>query len=51
LTIARVWVPELTREVEVKEDVSGITVTLAEMVDVGAAEDVDWAAAKRRREA
>lgn len=41
----------MAREVEVKEEVSGITVTLAEMVDVGAAEVVDWADAESMREA
>jgi hypothetical protein len=51
LTIARVWEPEVAREVEVKEEVTGMTVTLAEIVDEGAAEVVDWAEAERMREA
>ena len=51
LTIARVWVPELAIEVEVKEDVPLITVTLAESVGVEAAGEVDWAAVGRMRDA
>jgi hypothetical protein len=50
-TIARVREPELAIEVEVKEVVSGITVTLAESVGVDAAGEVDWAAVERMRDA
>jgi hypothetical protein len=39
----------LLREVEVTEDVSRMTVTLAEMVELEAA--VDWAEAESMREA
>jgi hypothetical protein len=38
VTRGRIWVPELAMEVLVNEDVSLITVTFAEMVDVGVAE-------------
>ena len=48
LTIASVWVPKLLREVDVKEDVPLITVTLSEGVGV---EEVVWAAVERMREA
>ena len=48
MTIARVWVPELATEVEVKEDVPLITVTLSEAMGV---EVVVWAAVERMREA
>jgi hypothetical protein len=51
LTIARVWVPELVTEVEVKEVVSLITVTLSEAVGVEEVEEVVWAAVERMREA
>jgi hypothetical protein len=51
LTIASVWVPELVIEVAVMEVVPLITVTLAETADVGSAEEVDWAAVERIREA
>ena len=51
LTIARVWEPELAIEVDVKEDVPLITVTLAETVGVDAAGEVDWAAVERMRDA
>jgi hypothetical protein len=50
LTIARVWVPELAIEVEVKEVVSRIIVTLAVSVGVDAAVEVDWAAVERMRD-
>lgn len=48
MTIARVWEPVVVTEVEVREVVSGMTVTLAE---IAAAEEVDWAEAKSVREA
>jgi hypothetical protein len=51
LTIARVWEPEVTTVVDVKEVLSGITVTLGEIVDAGAAEEVDWAEAESMRDA
>lgn len=50
MTIASVWEPVLDREVEVIEDVSRMTVTLAEMVELEAGAEVDWAEAERRRE-
>lgn len=50
-TIARVREPELAIEVEVKEVVSWIIVTLAESVGVDAAGEVDWAAVERMRDA
>jgi hypothetical protein len=49
VTIARVWEPVLLREVEVIEDVSRMTVTLAEMVELEAG--VDWAETESMREA
>jgi hypothetical protein len=51
LTIARVWEPELVREVVVKDDVAGITVTLGVMVDVEAVEELDWAETESMKEA
>jgi hypothetical protein len=47
LTIARVWDPELAREVVVKDDVSAITVTLGVIVDV---EELDWAETESMKE-
>lgn len=41
LTRARVWEPELVREVVVKDVVSGITVTLGVIEDVEAVEELD----------
>jgi hypothetical protein len=46
VTTERTWVPELAMDVVVNEDVSLITVTLAEIVDVE-----DWAEAESIREA
>jgi hypothetical protein len=46
LTRARVWEPELVREVVVKDVVSGITVTLGVIV-----EELDWAETERMKEA
>lgn len=51
LTIARVWVPELAIEVDVKEVTPPITVILAESVGVEAAGEVVWAAVERMRDA
>lgn len=51
LTRARVWEPELVREVVVKDVVSGITVTLGVIVDVEAVEELDWAETESMKEA
>ena len=51
LTIARVWVPEVVSDVEVKEEVSLITVVLASIVDVEVVGEGDWAADESMREA
>ncbi len=51
LTRARVWEPELVREVVVKDVVCGITVTLGVIVGVEGVEELDWAEAESMREA
>lgn len=51
MTTASVWVPELVIEVEVKEVVALMTVTLSETVGVEPVEVVDWAAVERMKEA
>ena len=51
LTIARVWEPEVVSEVEVKEEVSPITVVLALIADVEVVGEGDWAADESMREA
>jgi hypothetical protein len=47
LTRARVWEPELVREVVVKDVVSGITVMLGVILDV---EELDWAETESMKE-
>jgi hypothetical protein len=50
VTRGRTWLPELATDVVVNEDVSLMTVTFAEMVDV-AVEERDWVEAGGMREA
>jgi hypothetical protein len=47
LTRARVWEPELVREVVVMDVVSGITVMLGVILDV---EELDWAETESMKE-
>jgi hypothetical protein len=51
LTRARVWEPELVREVVVTDVVSKITVTLGVIEGVEAAEELDWAETESMKEA
>lgn len=51
MTRARVWEPELVREVVVMDVVSRITVTSGVIVDVGAVEELDWAETESMKEA
>ena len=51
MTRARVWEPELEREVVVKDVVSGITVMLGVVSDVEAVDELDWAETESMKEA